>query len=302
MNYFSQINEIRKNYKEGLNITKLLRETSEDSLANEAIIEVAYEMQAGNYVAATRSNWSRSEDVGAEIAEHLRPFLDDQSSLLDCGTGEMTSLAFILKELPRVGNVFAMDLSWSRLSIGREFFKECNPNFNEPIAFVGEMSSLALPDSSVDVVMTVHALEPNRGREVTLLSEVCRVARRQVVLVEPCYERAGPEAKQRMDYHGYVKGIEETLDDIGATVEDATQLVNTSNPLNPSWVFKITPPNNHGEIESNQPDWICPNSADPLTLESGWLFGKNSGLAYPILENIPLLRQRNAVLASVLGG
>lgn len=150
--------------------------------------------------------------------------------------------------------------------------------------------------------MTFHALEPNRGMEVTLLSEVCRVARRQVVLVEPCYERAGPEAKQRMDYHGYIRGIEETLDVMGATIEHVSQLANTSNPLNPSWVFNITPPNNNSTIEFNQPEWICPNSAELLTRQSGWLFGKSNGLAYPILEDIPLLRQRNAVLASVLGG
>ncbi|CAM5272174.1 Methyltransferase domain-containing protein OS=Lysinibacillus sphaericus OX=1421 GN=LS41612_21290 PE=4 SV=1 [Lysinibacillus sphaericus] len=66
---------------------------------------------------------------------------------------------------------------------------------------------MPLANNSIDLVYTVHALEPNGGKELEALKELYRVASKYVVLVEPYYEGANSEAKERMDRLGYIKGI-----------------------------------------------------------------------------------------------
>ena len=73
--------------------------------------------------------------------------------------------------------------------------------------FVADMALLPLADSSVDVVFTSHALEPNHGREEQLLKELLRVARRHLLLFEPSWENADQAVRDRMVQHGYVRDL-----------------------------------------------------------------------------------------------
>ena len=56
-------------------------------------------------------------------------------------------------------------------------------------------------------MLTIHPIEPNRGREEAILSELLRVARRALVMIEPSYETASAEARARMERLGYVRGL-----------------------------------------------------------------------------------------------
>src|SRR5437763_14892597 len=96
-----------------------------------------------------------------------------------------------------------------------------------------ELSSIPLPSSSVDVVTTSHALEPNGGREREIIAELVRIARRKLVLFEPCYEMASPEAKARMESLGYIRGLTKLADRV-------TSLEIVDNPLNPTACFVIS--------------------------------------------------------------
>jgi hypothetical protein len=105
--------------------------------------------------------------------------------------------------------------------------------------FKAELSSIPLADASVDVVTTNHALEPNGGREREILLELARVARRKLVLFEPCFEIADDDARARMTEHGYIRGLADHARAIGATVESVTALETVDNPLNPTACFVI---------------------------------------------------------------
>jgi histidinol-phosphate/aromatic aminotransferase/cobyric acid decarboxylase-like protein len=100
--------------------------------------------------------------------------------------------------------------------------------------FRAELAAIPLSDNSVDVVTTNHAIEPNGGREVEILFELLRIAKRKIVLFEPCYEIATDEGKARMRQHGYVRDLRGHLEELGAKVESLTPLKTVHNPLNPT--------------------------------------------------------------------
>ena len=73
--------------------------------------------------------------------------------------------------------------------------------------FVGNMFHIPFADNSIDIVYTSHSMEPNGGREKEAMAELYRVAGKYLVLLEPSYELATDDGKQRMDRLGYVKGM-----------------------------------------------------------------------------------------------
>lgn len=105
-------------------------------------------------------------------------------------------------------------MSWSRVKVAQLFAEknllDSKANVN---LFMGDMMDLPLLSNSIDLVYTVHALEPNGGKERELLKELYRVTKRWLVLLEPSYEFANHEQKKRMVYHGYIKGLKEAADE-----------------------------------------------------------------------------------------
>ena len=51
------------------------------------------------------------------------------------------------------------------------------------------------------------------------------MARCGVVLIEPLFEPASPEAQARMRHHGYVRGLRETSERLGAEIVEYRRLL-----------------------------------------------------------------------------
>jgi hypothetical protein len=66
---------------------------------------------------------------------------------------------------------------------------------------------------SMDVVLTVHAVEPNRGRGKQILSELLRVAKRYLVMIEPRFELGSDVTKSRIERHRYVEPTSSGMSD-----------------------------------------------------------------------------------------
>lgn len=301
---YSLLADATKAFNEGRNVIQELLRLQRSSEPSDVDIEIAYELQAGSYIAAAERDLERWLEYGSEIARFLDPLIQPNSSLLDCGTGEMTSLCSTLLQLEnKPSKVLGIDISWSRLELGRHFANSRLPVAAFPLPAVADIGDIPLPTSSVDVTMTVHALEPNGGREKTLLAELLRVSSRALVLFEPCFERASPEGKERMTFHRYVKGLEATLESLDAEITLVEEFRVSTNTLNPAWVIVATPPGPRRPTSDIQPNFfrfICPTTGEPLVREGDWMVGREFGLAYPILKDIPLLRKRHAVLARSL--
>ncbi len=288
-------------YDQGGNVTAHLREQLGIDHNTPEIIEMAYDLQAGTYITEMSRNRVSIESYTSEIASILDSHLHDGDTLLDVGCGEMTNLSLISAKLNRDNTtLYAFDISWSRIKVGLGFAAE---NMKHPArlqAFTADIGEIPLQSKSIDVAMTSHALEPNGGSEVELLSEILRVTRRLAVLFEPSYELNNDEGRARMDRLGYIKDLQGATNAIGAKLLDIIPLKGTFNRLNPTVAYLIQPREVTIQKERSSKIFSDPGSDTPLEKLDNFYFSRHSGLSYPIIGGIPVLRSSSAILTSAL--
>lgn len=258
---------------------------------------IAYDLQAGTYIAWARANSEANSRWCAQLAKILDPFLTKQSSLLEVGCGEAITLADVLQHLTHTpGHALGLDISWSRCAEGLNWLAEKKVPAR---LFVADLFDIPLENASVDVVYTSHSLEPNGGREEAAIRELMRVARRAVVLFEPIYELASPEAQSRMRHHGYVRGLKETAERMGARVTGYRLLDYIPEYRTPSGLILIEK-NDENKV-GDAPVWRCPLTHTPMS-DRGDAFVGDTGLVYPVLRGIPMLRAEHGIVASKMSG
>jgi hypothetical protein len=265
--------------------------------ANTPLITLlAYDLQAGSYVRGARNDPEYRLLWCGQVARVLDDFVDSEDSLLEVGSGEATTLAGVLSALrcsPR--EAFGFDISWSRCAHGMAWLRE-----KDVVAqlFVGDLFNIPLEDGSIDVVYTSHSLEPNGGREKEAIRELLRIARKAVVLIEPAFEFASEEGRQRMISHNYVRNLRGAAEELGAQVVEHKLLNVYGNPLNPSGLLSLI---KSAPSMATRVRWRCPITHVPMHSTGDAFVAQKAGLVYPILKGIPLLRSEHAVVASVLG-
>jgi hypothetical protein len=294
----------KKAYAEGRNITELLRAQKNTALNTPEIIETAYDLQAGTYIQHVKDNAAQAALYTGELASILGRHVGAGDSLLDIGTGEMTTLSMVTRGFAhQPKDIYAFDISWSRMFRGVAFAQEkMGADYARLKAFVGDIGAIPLLDKSVNVTTSSHALEPNGGTLKQLMAELFRVTIDKLVLFEPCYEINSEEGRQRMDRLGYIKNMDGIVAELGGTLVEKTIIENTGNPLNPTVCFVITPPPAPAPAVTGETIFSVPGTNMPLRVVDGFYFSDQTGLCYPVLKGIPVLKANAAVLASALGG
>jgi SAM-dependent methyltransferase len=296
----------RQAYQAGKNVTEVLRHQRGLSFNTPDIIETAYDLQAGTYVDHARHNMEALRLYACELAMLLDQNLSPACSLLDVGTGELTTFSLVSRLLyNKPLHLLAFDLSWSRIHKGLGFAQEMlQEDFKRLTPFVADINAIPLCDKSVDVTVSSHALEPNGSNLHPLLSELFRVTRVKLVLFEPCYEIASAEGKQRMERLGYIRDLSGAAESLGGRVLSRTPVGHISNPLNPTACFVIEPPScampAAAQTEAEFALFSVPGTRLPLTKTGNFYYSRDTGLCYPILKDIPVLKTKSAILASCL--
>ena len=309
----------RKAYAEGKNVTEVLRQQRGVSFNTPEIIEAAYDLQAGTYIDFVRKNVGQATFYASELASILDKHIAGDKSLLDVGTGELTTLSLVVQRLaikPR--RVFAFDVSWSRVYKGLEYAKEeMRAEFERLTPFVADIGEIPLKDKSVDITTSSHALEPNGDKLEALLSELFRVTREKLVLFEPSYELNSEEGKRRMERLGYIREIEGTVTKLGGKLLERIPIKNVNNPLNPTACYVVSPPplpqqqqrqphpsqlQKDEKSDSASAIFSVPGTGLLLTERDGFFTSEATGQCYPVLKGIPILRSNTAILASCFSG
>jgi uncharacterized protein YbaR (Trm112 family) len=284
--------DLRRLYQEGRNITQWIREQEQSGGNSATAIHYAYDVQAGSYIRALQNSAIREnrDKVGRKFAE----ILDDLniSSLLDAGTGEATSLVPILKSMRSRPEVLAFDISLSRLLYAQDHLasNQCSAEL-----FTGDLVAIPLADNAVDCVITVHAAEPNGGRETEILSELLRVAARYLVMVEPSWELGSEATRARILEHGYVKGMPDILQSLGHKPIRFERWGIDGNPQNEAALIVVE------KKGLARKAFVSPISGKPLEKRPDCWFSPDDGHAFPVIQGVPCLLVENAVLASHLG-
>ncbi|MBE6085507.1 MAG: hypothetical protein E7203_08680 [Selenomonas ruminantium] len=169
-----------------------------------------------------------------------------------------------------------------------------------PVLAMADMFSLPLANSSVDIVYTNHAMEPNGGHEADLLKELYRVAREYLILLEPAYEFASAEAKARMERNGYIKNLYQTAKSLKYDVLTWELYGESANPLNPTGLMIIRkhPLEESSEKEIKGINYVCPLTHSNMEIMGNVYYSKESMLAYPIINGVPCLLSEYAVVAT----
>ena len=104
-----------------------------------------------------------------------------------------------------------------------------------------------------------------------------------------------------MQEHGYIRGLKTTADALGVNVVEYRLLDIVSNPLNPSGVITLLKPDVLNKSNSQLDNiWQCPLTGASLADKLDYFFADSVGIAYPLLQGIPLLRAEHACIASKL--
>ena len=294
----------KRTYMEGGNVTEYLRAQHKVGHNTSDIIEAAYDLQAGTYIEHVQRNQAWALAYTGELAAVLDRHVAGQHSLLDVGSGEMTTLDLVVRGLSnKPKRILAFDISWSRLHKGLAYVQDrLNNDSHDLVPFVADMAEIPLLDKSISVTTSSHALEPNGAELHKLMSELFRITRHMLVLCEPCYEINSEEGKRRMDKLGYIKNLDGVVQALGGTVIEKVRIEHPHNPINPAVCFVIKPP--PSDIATSQaPEaeiFSVPGTNMPLQRLDGFYFSNDTGLCFPVLKSIPVLKSNAAILASAL--
>ena len=288
------LNELKKLYANGENITQLLMQQSNGNLNSLDAIKIAYDFQSGDYVRAYMKDNTYHQAISELMHEVIVSSFKSFSSILDIGCGELTNTMELFKYFKECTDLHAIDCSLSRLIVGRNFI---NKNASLKISLsAADISSLPYGDDSIDVIVSQHALEPNRGKEKQIIEELLRVSRLGLVLQEPDYENSTEFQKNRMDSLGYVRGIRRVLSDydVDFRVIPVDFHVNKNN-MSSLFIVNKRPNMNR---TTGSASYVEPYSKFILEKNENFYFSKESGLLYPIVKGIPCFDSSTAILCS----
>ena len=290
-------------FKKGENVTQHLKNNASNEIADSDIIEIAYDLQAGLYINNVSKNPALFSPYYEEMADVISKHIADASTLLDVGTGEMTALTNILNNIePSVlpSDIYAFDISWSRIAKGRGYLEQQRAFQSSLTSFVSDIKKIPLPSNSIDVIISCHALEPNGSQQLELMRELFRVAKSQMLLFEPCYEIADEQCKKRMREHGYIRDLPATISELGGTLVDRITINNVINPNNPTACFIVDLPHSESKVCNDGVHFTVPGTDLALEDNDGFLYSEDVGLSFPILKNIPILRDKFGIVSTAI--
>lgn len=224
----------------------------------------------------------------AEYAETLRGV--PSGRVLEVGAGELTTLAALARHLPDREYV-ALETSFAAVRVGKALFEQ---QTGTPIRAC-KSNALALPfaDGSFDVVFTAGCLAVMPREFERAIAEMLRVARSCVVLFEPTYELAGVVQRLRMHAHDYTRGIGtyvRTLPDVHVEGPWLLRHGDLHTRMAGMTLAKASP-----SARTNDAEYRCPACKGPLLAVGETLRCDDCRFVYPIVDEIPLLQDRNAV-------
>lgn len=293
MDKLNILNRIKELYSNGENIIQYLRSLEQSKFNSLEDIMISYDFQAGSYIEKSNKN-SEFRDKYCSAVSVVINKLGDYSSIAEVGVGEATTLGNVLRYLNvKPKDIFGFDISWSRIKYANSYLKSLN--INNAFLTTGDLFFAPYKDNSIDIVYTSHSIEPNGGKEKEALLELYRITNKYLVLLEPAYEFASAEGKERMTLHGYVKNLYSSAVELGYNIIEHRLFDYSSNPLNPTGLIIIKKGGQKNETDNQI---ACPITKTDLVKFDNVLYSEESLLAFPIIDNIPCLLPQNAIVAT----
>lgn len=296
MEKYKRLQKIKDLYAEGGNIIQYLKDVNNRSFNEVEDILMSYEFQSGTYIKNFYILKEHRVNYCSALAKLIDKF-EEVDSIIEVGVGEATTLTTLISLLKyKPAHIFGFDISWSRLKFAKGLLKDFK--FHDVNLFAANLFEIPLLDNAIDIVYTSHSIEPNGGKEEIALKELYRITKKYLILLEPSYELAGLEARERIKKHGYVTELYNTAKKLNYSIIEHRLFDYSANPLNPTGLIIIE---KERPASPSLTKLVCPVSyTELMPYNEHLLYSKDSYLAYPVVDNIPLLLKENAILASHL--
>jgi hypothetical protein len=148
---YQDLKKLKEKYDNGVNITNYINEFERNQNNSLNSIEISYDLQAGSYINYVESNPQQFNEYCDEISDILARYVSKGDRILDCGTGEMTTLSFVAKKSFSIASrIYCFDISLSRLIFGKKFSKGflTKSLFDKIEPFIAELSRIPMLDNS----------------------------------------------------------------------------------------------------------------------------------------------------------
>ena len=123
------------------------------------------------------------------------------------------------------------------------------------------------------------------------------MTQRYLILIEPDYDLFSDEQKKRMDEHGYCKYLYPYLCELGANILHYGPWGFDSNDLNKASII-IVEKSSVKLCASPNIEYVSPISLMPLMKGPHGFYCKEDGHLFPVVNDIPVLLKKNAILIS----
>lgn len=260
-------------YHNNKNISQYLRKKNRESENSIDTILYSYDLQGGRDYA--RRNDKLISENNRKVSELISKKISQlgAKSFLEVGTGEGLILGLIdSKKIRNAPKLFGLDLSLSRLLFAKKYLKEKRRDAN---LFCANMTNIPLPDNSIDIVCTVMSMEPNHGREREILSELFRITRRYLMLIEPTYELGSNQTRSHIIKHGYVIGLPMHISKLGHKIL-THEYLGLSHPNNENAL--IVAKKKNMLPMTNTVRFVSPISRESLKESKNYLYCKEDGM------------------------
>lgn len=273
----------------GKNVSSFISDNS-INCNSQKLIEYVYELQAGQYIRADRKQGVVRQLYCKEIGKNISKYSGRPRRVLDCGSGELTTLLRLMNFFPEsVEKIYATDISYSRLSVGRDYWRESSNNL--PIIFCSNMGALPFKDNYFDLVLTCHSIEPNGSTAIGIVKELLRVSNK-ILAFEPSYKLNSNEGRMRMEKLGYINELADIASNADGIIEHIVPfpMAAIENPLNPTSCYVISKKINNNSDKYDATSFTYPGSSSPLITRDGALYSSEYDALFPILSGIPILK------------
>jgi len=296
-------------YNKNINLMNYLRNIHNVEENEADFILKSYDLQAGSYVEAFNSNETITNSyidnvkqpttlkniidcMTTELARNINE-LGEFSSILDAGIGEATFLVPLADRLNNKNiDFYGFDISASRINVANKFSEDNNLHIN---TFVGDMNYIPLPDKSIDIVYTAHAIEPNTNNEKNIIKELFRITNKYLICIEPSYNLGNQETKKNIDKHKYIKNLKREAENLdGEIIKYELFPCGTYNNQSEIIIIK----KEAQKSITDDTNYVCPVCREELKLHKNNFYCKNCLCVYPILDNIPILLPGSRIIYS----
>lgn len=293
---YNEIRKIRKLYSRNRNISSYLRKKKNESKNSIETILYSYDLQGGNDYRRRNDSFvaTNNRKIAKKISETVSKL--GAKSFLEAGCGDGLILGLLNPDkIENKPEICGFDLSLSRLLFAQKYL--IRQKMKSGNLFCANMMNIPLPDNSIDIVCTVMSMEPNHGLEKEIISDLFRVTRRYLMLIEPTYELGSKQTKKHIIKHGYVRNLPKHITRLGCTII-THEYLGFSQPNNENALIVVE---KNKKIPMKRTfSFVSPLSNRPLKKYKNYFYCKDDGYVYPIINKIPCLVRENAILASQL--